>query len=135
MMRNGALTMRLTGASLALLGGLSATLAQAENGDAIRGRQLFESRCVGCHSLDQNRVGPALGTVFGRSAGRQPDFAYSPALQRATHVWTTDKLLSWLADPEALLPGQAMGYSLSPAQDRRDVVAFLSSLAKAPVAR
>ncbi len=135
MMRNGALTMRLTGASLALLGGLSATLAQAENGDAIRGRQLFESRCVGCHSLDQNRVGPALGTVFGRSAGRQPDFAYSPALQRATHVWTTDKLQTWLADPEAMVPGQAMGYSLAQAQDRRDVVAFLSSLAKAPVAR
>jgi cytochrome c len=125
----------MRGCVLALVLGAAATLAQAQGADAVKGRQLFESRCVGCHSLDAHRVGPALGTVFGRSAGQQPDFAYSPALQRATHVWTTDKLLSWLADPEALLPGQAMGYSLSQAQDRRDVVAFLSSLAKAPVAR
>ena len=27
-------------------------------GDAVRGQQLYESRCIACHSLDENRVGP-----------------------------------------------------------------------------
>ncbi|MDQ7744844.1 c-type cytochrome [Hydrogenophaga pseudoflava] len=103
--------------------------AQAQSGDVARGRDLFESRCGGCHSLDENRVGPALGTVVGRAAGKKADFAYSAALAAAGHVWTPDKLQAWLTDPEALVPGQAMGYRLSEAVDRRDVVAFLQSLA------
>ena len=119
---------RLTGWSLALLVGAGAPLAHAQSGDAVKGRQLFESRCVGCHSLDQNRVGPALGTVAGRAAGKAPGYTYSPAMSQATHVWTGDKLRAWLTDPEALVPGQAMGYSLSLPDDRRDVVAFLQSL-------
>ncbi|WP_374411264.1 cytochrome c family protein [Hydrogenophaga sp.] len=116
------------GVGLSLLAGVPPT-AVAQSADILRGRQLFESRCGGCHSLDQNRVGPALGTVVGRPAGKQADFAYSPALSRATHVWTPEKLAAWLADPEALVPGQAMGYRLDDAGDRRDVVAFLRSLA------
>ena len=121
----------LAAGSLALLVGAGAPLAHAQGGDAVKGRQLFESRCVGCHSLDQNRVGPALGTVAGRTAGKAPGYTYSPAMSQATHVWTGDKLRAWLTDPEALVPGQAMGYSLSLADDRRDVVAFLQSLAQA----
>lgn len=121
---------RLAGACLALLAGLGAPLAQAQSGDVQKGRQLFESRCMGCHSLDANRVGPALGTVVGRVAGKQADFAYSAALTRATHVWTPEKLQTWLTNPEALVPGQAMGYSLSQADDRRDVVTFLQSLSQ-----
>jgi cytochrome c len=69
--------------------------------------------------------------VVGRVAGKQADFAYSAALTRATHVWTPEKLQTWLTDPEALVPGQAMGYSLSLPDDRRDVVAFLQSLPRA----
>lgn len=116
-----------------LLAGLPA--AQAQSGDAQRGRGLFESRCGGCHSLDEHRVGPALGNVVGRAAGKRADFAYSAALAAATHVWTPDKLLVWLTDPEALVPGQAMGYRLSDAADRRDVVAFLRSLGPGQPAR
>ena len=125
-MRAGA----LAGWSLALLASAGASMAHAQGGDAVKGRQLFESRCVGCHSLDQHRVGPALGTVAGRTAGKAPGYTYSPAMSQATHVWTGDRLQAWLTDPEALVPGQAMGYSLSQAQDRRDVVAFLQSLAQ-----
>jgi cytochrome c len=125
-MRAGA----LAGWSLALLASAGASMAQAQGGDAVNGRQLFESRCVGCHSLDQHRIGPALGTVAGRTAGKAPGYTYSPAMSQATHVWTGDKLQAWLTDPEALVPGQAMGYSLSQAQDRRDVVAYLQSLAQ-----
>ena len=118
-----------------LAASLGLPLAHAQTGDVQKGRQLFESRCIGCHSLDQNRVGPALGTVVGRIAGKQAEFAYSAALGRATHVWTPEKLQTWLTDPEALVPGQAMGYSLSQADDRRNVVAFLQSLTEPRPAR
>lgn len=109
--------------------------AWAQSGDVARGQGLFESRCGGCHSLDENRVGPALGNVVGRVAGKRVDFAYSAALATASHVWTPDKLQQWLTDPEALVPGQAMGYRLAEAADRRDVVAFLQSLATGRPAR
>lgn len=119
------------------LGLLAAALpvARAQSGDVVRGRNLFESRCGGCHSLNEDRVGPALGTVIGRAAGKKADYAYSAALAAATHVWTPEKLRAWLTDPEALVPGQAMGYRLSEAADRRDVVAFLQSLAAGQPAR
>ena len=42
-------------------------------GDAIRGEQLYESRCMACHSLDANRVGPMHRGVYGRKAGSVPD--------------------------------------------------------------
>ena len=101
-------------------------------GDVRRGSGLFEARCGGCHSLDDHRVGPALRNVVGRPAGRQADFVYSAALAASRHRWTPEKLQAWLANPEALVPGQAMGYRLSEAADRRDVVAFLQSLALPP---
>lgn len=104
--------------------------AQAQAGSATKGQQIFESRCGACHSLDAHRVGPALESVLGRAAGKAPGFAYSPALKGARHVWDRDKLLAWLTDPESVVPGQAMGYRLEQADERRDVVTYLASLAK-----
>jgi hypothetical protein len=42
-------------------------------GDAVRGKDVFERRCTGCHSLDQNREGPRLRWVFGRISGTGSD--------------------------------------------------------------
>jgi cytochrome c len=117
--------------ALALLGQMLPLtgLAQAVGGgNAANGKLIVETRCVACHALDANRVGPALGTVFGRQAGTAPDFSYSKALAAAKHRWDRDKLLAWLADPEALVPGQGMGYRVEQASDRADVVAYLTSL-------
>ena len=94
-------------------------------GDAARGALLYESRCIGCHSLAANRVGPRHDDVFGRQIGSLDDFGYSPALARATAVWDAASLDRWLADPEAFLPGQRMNFAVSEAQDRRDLIAFL----------
>src|SRR5271163_3110196 len=49
--------------------------------DAIPGKALFERRCTGCHTLDQNRVGPRLAGVYGRKSGSVPDFPYSTELK------------------------------------------------------
>jgi cytochrome c len=65
--------------------------------------------------------------VFGRHAARVPDFDYSPALRRANVTWTAQILDRWLTNPEAVIPGQKMGYSVPDRQDRADVIAFLAS--------
>jgi cytochrome c len=98
----------------------------------VRGQALFESRCVACHSLDTNRVGPALRGVVGRVAGKADDYVYSQAMAAATHVWNAPKLRAWLTNPEAVVPGQNMNYRLDTAQDRDDVVAYLATVSSLP---
>ncbi len=93
-----------------------------------RGQALFESRCVACHSLDENRVGPALRTVLGRHAGTASGYFYTEAMAAAKHVWDRPKLKAWLTNPEDVVPGQGMNYRLDLPQDREDVVAYLASL-------
>lgn len=93
--------------------------------DAVRGKALYESRCAGCHSIEANRVGPKHAGVFGRKAGGVSDFDYSPALQRSKVIWNSQTLEKWLRDPEALIPGQAMGYSVAEQKDRLDLIAYL----------
>lgn len=104
--------------------------ATASPGDAARGRGLFESRCVACHALDRDRVGPALGGVVGRTAGSRPGYDYSPALAAAGFDWTPALLERWLASPQALVPGQKMPISVGSRQDRADLVAYLATTAR-----
>lgn len=94
-------------------------------GDSLRGAELYESRCTGCHSLDSNRVGPRHRGVFGRSAGKVADYAYSRALAMATLTWNEETLDRWLTNPQGLIPGQRMNVRVKDAQDRADLIAFL----------
>lgn len=119
-------TVSLWSALLALAG--SPLVAQAQS--AARGQTLFEARCTACHSLDANRVGPALQTVVGRRAGTAKDYDYSPALAGAKHRWNRQMLLAWLTDPETVVPGQRMGYQVEEAADREDLVAYLTAKGK-----
>jgi len=96
-------------------------------GDAANGATLYASRCIGCHSIDANRVGPAHRGVFGRKAGSVADYAYSPALRKSKVVWGDKTLEQWLANPEKLIPGQKMAYSVPNAQDRADLIAYLKT--------
>ena len=96
-------------------------------GDPVRGHALYQSRCTACHSLDQSRIGPAHRGVFDRVAASVPGFDYSPALKRSGVRWTEANLDRWLANPEALVPGQRMGYQVADPVDRQDLIAFLAS--------
>ena len=96
-------------------------------GDPVRGHWLYQSRCSACHSLDHSRIGPAHRGVFERVAGSAPGFDYSPALKRSGVRWTAANLNRWLANPEAFVPGQKMGYQVPDPVDRRDLIAFLAS--------
>ena len=95
--------------------------------DATRGKELYESRCGGCHSLDQDRIGPRHRGVLGRRAGAVAGFEYSPALRGSRIVWDPQTLDAWLADPERLVPGQRMNYRVADATDRAALIAYLTA--------
>ena len=104
---------------------------QVAAADATRGQAVYQARCAACHSVDFNGVGPAHRGVFGRLAGSAKGFTnYSAALKRSGITWTEANLDRWLLDPEALVPGQAMGINLPDAGERADVIAFLRTLSK-----
>ena len=118
---------RAAAAAAALLLGVAGAQAQPA-GDAGRGRTLYESRCVACHSVDAHRVGPAHRGVVGRKAGGAAGYDYSPALSASRVRWEASTLEAWLTDPERLIPGQKMGYRVEVQQDRADLIAYLASL-------
>lgn len=105
------------------------TCSQAlAGGDALRGQRLYQQQCIVCHSVDVSLAGPAHRGVFGRKAGSVADFAYSPALRKLKLIWTASNLDRWLANPEQVAPGQQMGYAVTNAQDRADLIAYLQTL-------
>jgi cytochrome c len=123
-----ALTTALT---VSLMLGMQCALAQttpAPADSAIKGKALYDARCSACHSVDAHRVGPMHLGVVGRKAGSAVGYKYSEALRKSKIVWNQDTLVAWLTNPEALIPGQRMGYAMDNAQDREDVVAYLATL-------
>ncbi|HLX23543.1 MAG TPA: c-type cytochrome [Usitatibacter sp.] len=118
---------RLLHAALASLPIVVASLPAHSAGDATRGGTLYGSLCVGCHSLDENRVGPAHRGVFGRKAGSAPDYGYSSALASSRVVWSEETLDRWLTDPEKFIPGQKMSVSVAKEADRQDLIAYLKA--------
>ena len=113
---------------LALLALAAAASTASAAGDSAAGRRLYDTRCAGCHSVDDNRIGPAHRGVFGRKAGSQPGFAYSDALRKSAIVWNEKTLDAWLIEPEKLVPGQMMNVQVDDAKAREDLVAFLRTL-------
>jgi cytochrome c len=99
--------------------------APISEGDPVRGKEVFEKRCTGCHSMEQDREGPRLSGVFGRTSGTLAGFHYSPALIKAHIVWNDASLEGWLAEPDILVPGNEMDFYVTSPQERRDLIRFL----------
>jgi cytochrome c len=97
-------------------------------GDPDHGAKVYR-QCMICHSLDKNGIGPSHRDVFGRTAGSVPDYSYSAALKGSNIVWNETTLDHWLTNPQALVPGTKMMFSVDDAQDRADVIAFLKEKA------
>jgi cytochrome c len=94
-------------------------------GDAVNGGKLYQA-CMGCHSIEENDVGPRHRGVVGRRAGSVLGYAYSPALKSSGLVWTPANLDRWLTNPQALLSGAKMYFSVAKPQDRADIISFLA---------
>jgi cytochrome c len=101
--------------------------AQSERGipEGDHGKQLFEKRCGGCHSLDQDQTGPRLRNVYGRRAGSISSFRYSAAVRASRFTWDDISLDKWLTDPDALVPGNEMDFSVPKPEERAAIIRFL----------
>lgn len=95
------------------------------SGNPQTGKQLFEKRCTGCHSLDKNKEGPRLRDVYGRKSGSITDFSYSDELKAAHILWDEGSLDQWLANPDAVVPNNDMAFHVSSPQERADIIQFL----------
>jgi cytochrome c len=95
------------------------------DGDAARGKAVFEKRCTGCHTLEADREGPRLAGVYGRKAGSVAGFAYSPGLKNSGITWTDATLERWLSDPDLVVKDNNMSIGVPKAEERRDLIAFL----------
>lgn len=93
-----------------------------------RGEQLY-GRCVACHSIEQNRTGPAHCGLFGRKAGTAPGFGtYSPAMKNSGIVWNEASLAKFLADPMNAVPETSMTYmGVRDAGERQALIAWLKA--------
>jgi cytochrome c len=118
-----------------LLSAISATMALGATvvvaQDADNGAEVFK-RCRACHDVGptaKNKVGPVLNGIVGRKAGTIDGFNYSDANKKAGAegwVWTEEKMMEYLLNPRAAMPGNKMAYAgLKDEQDRKDLVAYL----------
>jgi len=118
--------MRRMGALLfAAAAALIAWSLAAQVRTARDGKQLFASRCGGCHSLDRDQEGPRLGGVFGRAAGSLKSFEYSKALKNSGIIWNAATLDRWLADPGTFVPANDMNFRVPDPVERQAIIAYL----------
>ena len=122
--------MRLVHSIGTLLIGASTLSAQAGVGlgDPLRGEKLFRRQCTRCHSLHENRAGPRLDDVYGRTIGTVPGFRYSVALQAGTFAWSDTSLNAWLTGPSTFVRGAAMPARVKDADERVDIIAYLRAV-------
>jgi cytochrome c len=107
------------------LAALSASAADLENGEEVY------SRCLACHALETDRVGPRHCGVVGRKAGSVAGFGYSDAMKRSKLVWNAKTLDRFIDDPLKTVPGTTMTYAgVKDAKERADLIAYLGAAAK-----
>jgi cytochrome c len=102
-------------------------ISRAQQG-AEQGKQMFERRCTGCHSLDNDKEGPHLRGVYGRQAGTAPNFNYSTALKSAHFVWDDQQLEKWLTDTQSLVEDNNMDFHVPKADERAAIIRYLKLL-------
>lgn len=113
----------------------AAGVGLAATADALRGEQLY-GRCLACHALATDRVGPRHCGLLGRRAGSVAGFDYSAAMKKSGIVWDEKTLNLFLRKPLGLVPGSSMTYDGVPAaSDRRDLIAYLKSVADTAACR
>ena len=114
------------------LGGFGASLSVLAAPDASRGETVY-ARCLACHALAFDRVGPRHCGLLGRRAGSVPGFDYSPAMKRSAIIWDENTLDRFLAAPMKLVPGTTMTYDGVPDRhDRADLSAYLRRVDQSP---
>ncbi|WP_442578819.1 c-type cytochrome [Mesorhizobium sp. ASY16-5R] len=115
-----------------LIAGSLVALATAQSSaqDAAAGEKVF-AKCKACHvaDTDQNKVGPTLKGLIGRTAGTHEGFKYSPAMIAAGQaglVWDEAHLADYLTNPREKVKGTKMAFpGLKNPDDIANVIAYL----------
>jgi cytochrome c len=107
-------------------------LAQDQKGaDTQAGQLIFNNACRTCHSMKEgdSRLGPHLHGIIGRKAGAVADFQYSEAMKRGDVVWDEATLDRFIANPEAVAPGNRMKPfgGMASTEERSKLIAYLKS--------
>jgi cytochrome c len=103
--------------------------ALAEDANPGRGAELFPIRCIECHAITdaaENKIGPSLKGLIGRTSGTLEGYDYSEAMRAAGIVWTEDTLKAYLVAPREIVPGTKMNFNgLKRPGEVEDIVAYL----------
>lgn len=109
----------------------AALVAMPAAAQEVPGEVEFNNHCRTCHSLDEgeNRLGPSLHGIMGKAAGTTEGYDYSDAFGSADVIWDEDTLDAFIANPDAVVPGNSMKpYSgLTDEAVRESIIAFLSA--------
>ncbi len=98
------------------------------------GKAVFAANCALCHDASPamgDFQGPPLFGVAGRKIGGVTGFDYSDALKTAHargETWNDSNLDAFLADPQQAMPGTQMPVNVPDSTDRRNLIAYLTSL-------
>ena len=101
--------------------------------DAANGEKIYKRKCRTCHSLEpgQNKVGPSLHGIMGRTAGTEEGYKYSTAMKDSGVVWDEASLDEYLAKPKEFIPKSKMVFAgFKKESDRQDVIAYLKEAAQ-----
>lgn len=116
---------------------LVSTSAYAIDGDPEAGEQVFRT-CATCHNVEaeQNKVGPHLVNVFGRTPGTVEGFRYSRAMTQfgeEGNVWNEETIAEYLADPRGYVRGNRMAFvGLRSEEEIDNVLAYLAQFSEMP---
>jgi cytochrome c2 len=98
-------------------------------GDVEKGEKVFK-KCKACHYVDQenNKTGPHLVGLFGRTAGSVEGYKYSAAMKDSGIVWSEDTLAEYLKAPKKYVKGTKMAFAgLKKDADLDNIIAYLKS--------
>ena len=105
--------------------------------DAAKGASVAKA-CAACHDFTKggpNKVGPNLYSVVMRKHASHAGFTYSAAMAaKSSEDWTYEALNEFIKSPKTAVKGTKMVYAgLKKDGDRANLIAYLASLADAPV--
>jgi cytochrome c2 len=87
------------------------------------GEALFATNCSGCHKVGDgtsHRIGPDLWGIVGRPVASADTYiGYSPGLKALGGKWDEDRLSTFIANPQGVVPGSAMEIAGVPDADAR----------------
>ncbi|HTO48085.1 MAG TPA: c-type cytochrome [Burkholderiales bacterium] len=111
-------------AGLAIVVGLLASAA------ATAAAPVSFAACAACHSVDGKQgLGPSMKGVVGRKAGAEAGFSFSQAMRNAKVTWDEKTLDAFLADPQKVVPGNAMPFpGVADAKQRAEIVDYLKTV-------